>query len=644
MKQRLSWFWSSSLSLAVLPAAALCALTPAGQARAAAEDCDAGSYDGAFAGEVLLPQNWNCDERQAFWFTDQGSEIIPYSWFLHLEQADSTEKFADPGHIDRFRYLPQRPTPLNPDGLPIGFTRGEAADDSVNGGISRDWLGMNCAACHTGQIEYDGVAYLIDGAPAMADFQAMFEGLADAMRATLDDPKKFERFAEAVIAVSGETADGGAVDSTVLRDQLATMTARRTAWNQRNQGSSPYGHARLDAVGAIFNEVAAEALATPGNAAPANAPVSYPFIWDTPQHDRVQWNGSIVNPGIGALVRNVGEVLGVFGALDFDDDPQIPTGHSHSIDMHGLATLEDHLVRLWSPRWEDTGLPAVDRALAEDGRTDYETYCLRCHQDIDRADPAREIRAVMQPVFNPKNPSDPDALRTDPTTAANFLQRTASAVKLTGHPPRYLEALSGGATFAAETEDVTPSAKILGYAVFGTITNALIEDPKGTIAALKVGQPQAFADAVDQAAQALVREPGEAGFKAFLEGLGAGLSQLPETASVGRCAPEGDDPILCYKARPLNGIWATAPYLHNGSVRTLRDLMLPGEQRETTFRVGSRAFDPDAIGFVSEGTSTLDTRLPGNANAGHDGPGYGNDVFADDPKRLEAILEYLKTL
>ncbi|MEM7044575.1 MAG: cytochrome C oxidase subunit III, partial [Pseudomonadota bacterium] len=104
------------------------------------------------------------------------------------------------------------------------------------------------------------------------------------------------------------------------------------------------------------------------------------------------------------------------------------------------------------------------------------------------------------------------------------------------------------------------------------------------------------------------------------------------------------NPLPCYKARPLNGIWATAPYLHNGSVRTLEQLLLPADRREAMFKVGSRAFDPDAIGFMNEGASTLDTSLPGNANVGHDGPIYGNDFFAEHPERRRALLEYLKSL
>ena len=600
-------------------------------------DCESGTYDGAYAGEVLLPQNWSCAERQTFWFADQGSEIIPYSWFLHLEQAGDRKKFIDPAHIDRIRYLPQQPSVWNPDGLPIGFMLSEAAADTANGGISGAWLGMNCAACHTGQIDYGGKKYLIDGAPTMADFQAMFEGLAGAMQATLDDEAKFARFAEAVIAETDKRGDGGTTDEGELRRQLELMTERRHAWNLRNEGSSPYGHGRLDAVGSIFNEVAASGLDTPENAEPANAPVSYPFIWDTPQHDRVEWNGAVVNAGTGALSRNVGEVLGVFGALDVNTDPKNPTGHRSSIDMNGLATLEEHLLSLWSPLWRDTDLP-LDEALAEKGQQDYETFCAGCHRPIKRDDPDRKVKAVMMPVSNPKQEDDPNALGTDPMMAANFLTRQASTAKLTGLPVNYLEALSRGGTFT----DAAPTVAVLGYTVIGTIVNGLIDDPEGTVRALKVGQPQALQDTIDRAAEAMANEPGEAGFKAFLQGLAAGLAELPTDNN--RCSPTNEHPMLCYKARPLNGIWATAPYLHNGSVRTLRQLLLPVDQREKTFKVGSRDFDPEAIGFVDEGATVLDISLPGNANSGHDGPIYGNAMFAENPDRLEAILEYLKTL
>ncbi len=115
-----------------------------------AQTCERGTFAGAFSGEVVVPQNWNCEERPKFWFTDQGSQIIPYSWFLSIERAEATEKFSDPANMDRYRYLPQKPTRLNLDGLPIGFSKGNAKNNDDYAAISRDWLGMTCAACHTG--------------------------------------------------------------------------------------------------------------------------------------------------------------------------------------------------------------------------------------------------------------------------------------------------------------------------------------------------------------------------------------------------------------------------------------------------------------------------------------------------------------
>jgi len=104
-----------------------------------------------------------------------------------------------------------------------------------------------------------------------------------------------------------------------------------------------------------------------------------------------------------------------------------------------------------------------------------------------------------------------------------------------------------------------------------------------------------------------------------------------------------------YKARSLNGIWATAPYLHNGSVPTLYDLLLPkkgpkdppsGEYRSNTFQVGSREFDPQKVGLKSSGYNgfTFDTSRRGNSNAGHT---YGTGL--DKEQRLD-LLEYLKSL
>jgi hypothetical protein len=102
-------------------------------------------------------------------------------------------------------------------------------------------------------------------------------------------------------------------------------------------------------------------------------------------------------------------------------------------------------------------------------------------------------------------------------------------------------------------------------------------------------------------------------------------------------------PAASYEARRLYGIWATAPYLHNGSVPTLADLLLPAAQRPKSFCVGTRAFDPVKVGFATDAAApgnvcSFDTAAPGNSNRGHE---YGTSLSAKDKRNL---LEYLKQL
>lgn len=99
-----------------------------------------------------------------------------------------------------------------------------------------------------------------------------------------------------------------------------------------------------------------------------------------------------------------------------------------------------------------------------------------------------------------------------------------------------------------------------------------------------------------------------------------------------------------YMAQALDGLWARAPYLHNGSVPTLADLLREPGERPKTFYVGYDVYDPQEVGFVNEGADAaangrlFNTALPGNSNAGHR---YGTGLSEDERR---ALLEYLKTL
>ena len=105
---------------------------------------------------TYLSQNWSPAQSVQFYFTSQGSQIVPYDWFLALEQPDSATLFRDNQNILKYRYLAQNPGPKNPDGLPVGF--------ALDQGAGRSWLGMTCAACHTAEIRLGTTAYRVDGA------------------------------------------------------------------------------------------------------------------------------------------------------------------------------------------------------------------------------------------------------------------------------------------------------------------------------------------------------------------------------------------------------------------------------------------------------------------------------------------------
>jgi RoxA-like, cytochrome c-like/Cytochrome C oxidase, cbb3-type, subunit III len=99
-----------------------------------------------------------------------------------------------------------------------------------------------------------------------------------------------------------------------------------------------------------------------------------------------------------------------------------------------------------------------------------------------------------------------------------------------------------------------------------------------------------------------------------------------------------------YASAPNDGIWLRGPYLHNGSVPSLRALLMPEDQRPKVFYRGYDVLDPVNVGFISDGPEAakvgfrVDTSVEGNSNSGH---AYGTQLTA---AQKEDLLEYLKTL
>ncbi|MGB2271779.1 MAG: di-heme-cytochrome C peroxidase [Pseudomonadales bacterium] len=710
---------------------------------------------------VYLSQSW--DNADSLWFynTTQGSDLIPYDFFMVLEKIDSVCPspatidmdsdasqclFRANDNIDLYRYLPQKKTRFNPDSLPVGFVK-----DSYDG---MDYVGYTCAACHTGQVNYQQQAIRIDGGPAMANMVNFLTDLENTLRATLNDTDKRNRFIKNVLHRHDKdtfTSAGGNYDSAdTIKKDLEMWTNRIALYNTINHSTTDYGYARLDAFGRIYNrvlehvinkeqaithmamvkkpnsndsllstaeinkvveglndivlgEAGFEKIITrlqshqPGYPALSddelllvreeifnepNAPVSYPFLWDISQSDYVQWNGLASNAGIGPLGRNTGEVIGVFGKLDWSEDKPSLANLFHlnlaasisgqkskrhyinfksSIDKVNLKRLESHLRELQSPKWPDGCnnlesneqlfdcyatpkgqrnvqlddderpqdiLPDIDLVKAKKGRFIYAQYCQSCHEIIDRSDWDRKVIGKMMSV---------DVINTDPKMALNSVNYRGSA----GNFKHIYQDTDAGPVILEEN---APVVQILTAATRGVI--ATRDYDKMFL--------RRWADWL----YALVGSIFDNNIKASVK---VGDYQADTTAQ-----PYAS--LVAYKARSLNGIWATAPYLHNGSVPTLYDLLLPRknpndpefdaqgvaiEYRPDEFLIGSREFDPVRVGFKSSGYQgfNFQTSITGNANTGHEYAagrtpplGENNPLPALNKAQRMQLLEFIKTL
>ncbi|HUE92736.1 di-heme-cytochrome C peroxidase [Pseudomonas sp.] len=554
---------------------------------------------------------WSMDERQTYYYTPQGTQVkgLRYEWFGALELPFSRAKFAAPDYLARFGFLvdpQQQPSPQNPGNLPVGFAR-HADNES-----GEHYLDISCAACHTGELRYKGQSVRIDGGAALHSLASTVptirggsfgQSLGMSMAFTYYNPLKFRRFAKQVLG------DEYAAKHPQLRRDFKIVLDRLlgTAFNDWHRGLYPTeeGFGRTDAFGRIANSVFGDAI-DPSNYRIANAPVSYPQVWDIWKFDWVQWNGSAMQP----MARNVGEALGVGATLHLlgaDGHPVAESErYSSSVRLRDLYTLEETLKQLKPPAWPEQVFGKIDLPLASQGRALYSENCAYCHapdpkKPAERFAPSRDPEWRMRVV--------PTAIvGTDPTTADNIADHRFDISKLgwTKAELGKLDVRLFGATLDDIDLNNISSAKALAY------VTAYVEN-------------RAYQD--------------------------AGISDRERWRMDGFGLPIGVQEKRGYKARPLDGIWATPPFLHNGSVPNLFQLLSPVSERDSQFWVGNFEFNSKHVGFDSEkfaGGFLFDTRITGNSNQGHEfRAGCRQDGVigrALQPEERWALVEYLKVL
>ena len=261
--------------------------------------------DGEVTPYETLDQNLNWEEQQYLWFLSQGSEIIPYSWFTHLEQKDTTSLFRSVKNMSKFGFTQVDSSTYNPSGLPVGFSiSNKTPYGSKNETTYKEsYVGLTCSACHSNQLSYEGKRYIIDGAPSTAYFIGFLAELLEAMIATSEDPAKFERFANKIIGEKSSKEDREALHIEFM-NEIGRLNYRQEVNSLPDLPLEFTGHGRIDAFGNIQNAVGTIAIDNPNNRVRPDAPVSLPFLWGTHQSDFVQWIGSASNEPINLTLYN----------------------------------------------------------------------------------------------------------------------------------------------------------------------------------------------------------------------------------------------------------------------------------------------------------------------------------------------------
>ncbi len=349
----------------------------------------------------------------------------------------------------------------------------------------------------------------------------------------------------------------------------------------------PWGPGRLDAIAGIVNRVTADKPGIPENWSTPLAPTKPPFVWNTPQSSWTQWRGAQQDP----IDRNLTEAMGVLMPMDLHSKTPAEGLFDPNAELLNLEKIDDLLARLAPPKWPEDVLGKIDRKKAAEGKVLFVANCTRCHN------------------------SYPYTWTAPNKYGKSFIEVGLVQQKYVGTDP-------------GQFEDIRPY----------TITGQLAPYLPG---------PFAGKDLIPTGALYVILQ------KEVLE---TALSKLQLTDEEKlkihgyREFPLPSPTPGVYKAAPREGVWATGPYLHNGSVPNLYEMLIPAAQRTKKFYVG-REFDPVKVGVDTSGNSgkfLVDTTIRGNSNAGHsfeNGP-MGNGVIGPllTEEQRWALVEYLKSI
>lgn len=669
-----------------------------------------------YGGAVQFTEGLTKEEALDLWHLTEGSDVFPLAWFVNMKSQFS----AQPGtslaeHLDqKFGVVKEGPEfrTISPFPFPwIGLSSAWSDEHPLRADVrlapgkdvksvlgfkeleggrqSIAMVGVNCSFCHSNALTVDGRTRFIEGAPNMLNIRGFFQDLFASSAKTMLTPELLEAFLRES-KVPGHTQsiadefvasfkkDLG-IDTLLQRgvgkvvnfldgkyfQHKKSKTLREAMYERRNivedylvrllkltyqlKEVSPELQLRMRFLAAsigvdpnlpvtpegfartdAFGRIA-NLVARTKNPLPLTATSSVPSMWNIEYRSMFHWNANTNS----VVMRNIGQSFGLgallTGSASFDPIAK----YDSTSNLHNLHRLETLIYKVRAPRWREDFGGRVDMTMIQSGCETFHQTCAKCHMpEVQRVGPQKAlIDYKMIPL---------EVIKTD------SLYTKQQALPVEGQPFRK-------ALFA-----FTGAVRDRYYQRFQVGPQEQAEWERRDLRGAEV-----FRDTV-------LGENSYSGANAYVN-LRA-------------------NPTPGYPARHLASVWATAPYLHNGSVPNLYELLQPAHLRSKMFFVGSRQYDGKKLGFRSDFDSVpeisdlekkaqelmdarpgiigrlkgLKVKSPaniweakiqvaclqfpercfnvahdGNSNLGHEGPAFGTDL--PEQKKRE-LIEFMKVL
>jgi len=437
---------------------------------------------------------------------------------------------------------------------------------------------FNCAACHTAEITYKGQKIRVEGAAAHFDMASFVGELRESFNATLTDPKKLADFLERMAAQKKAAIEKAYPDLKLKGDKKDFLD---------KVTSLVKGRSRIDKkIEKKFDDLKLRA---------DSAAEAVELLQNKMKYlEGLRGLRPTTIPGFGRLDAFTGSRNLLFGeqnAIEMNAPVSMPP-------IYGLSKL------LWY-HYDNNTTSIVQRNIGED-------LGVGAVADTKTGESTVKLRNLLR------------------------LETLASKIPAPKWPEGIFGAIDAGRAARGAAIYQKECASCHDYGPDGIFPDRLVDletigtDPNRALNFATPVGTKTFSASLHEVID-LVQN----------KAMAAENISAAEIAKIEKAKVEWRDPKK-YASRPLNGIWASAPYLHNGSVPTLYDLLLPPDKRPKSFQTGSREFDPKKVGFVHDGTLggsfQFDTTKSGNLNTGHT---YGTTLSEEE--RLD-LVEYLKGL